>query len=141
MSKTTILTDDAERLLRVLRDRCRHRADARTDKELALWLSLNPRAVIDLAGELLEHGRVVVAETKDPPGRWLLADDATDEEIAFAREYVEKLRGRGKSIFVRARNCRRSIDRIEAQRRTESNGQQRLFAEPATAEPEHSPHC
>ncbi|MDX2197945.1 MAG: hypothetical protein SF069_03120 [Phycisphaerae bacterium] len=94
-----------------------------TDRVLAEHTRLLERHIIDHAFELIEHGWLILAQTTRPPGRYLTAD------LDLARRYERSLGSRAKEVLIRRRALRRAIAAHERKRRTESNGQGRLWAD------------
>ncbi len=103
------LSTNAVRVLAALRDAGATSAEsALTDDRLAELARLPAREIIDAAGELLEHGYLVLAGGR---GRWL----GTPAE---AREYVESLGRRAKRIFRRRQAVQLAIERNRQQQGT-----------------------
>lgn len=95
------------RLLRLLKRHATERRNAITDATIAHMIGVDPRQVIKLAGELIEVGHLVVAETTDPPGRWLVS---RAEDLHYARHYSNVLGHRGVENWRRRSAVRRAIE-------------------------------
>lgn len=78
-----------------------------TDKELAKMLRVPVRALVDLAGELIDAGHLVTASCgTSNPGRCLLK---RGDDLAPAVEYLKVLRGRGVKVLWRRRRFRDAL--------------------------------
>lgn len=119
------LSNPALRLLGVLRQQSAHAPDAAlTDERLAALTRLPKRLLVDLAGELLEHGYLVIATCGPRPGRFLLAPDG---DLAPAYRYQHELRGRAIAIMRRRKALSAAIRLAESRRSPDSTGQLSLF--------------
>ncbi len=127
------LSDPATRLLRLLKRHATERRNAITDATIAHMIGVDPRQVIKLAGELLEAGHLVVAETTEPPGRWLIS---RAEDLHYARHYAAVLGHRAVANGRRCSTVRRLVEQLAASEGAEVNGQRWLFPaeEPAAGE-------
>lgn len=126
------LSPSAARLLDVLRRLCHRRDAAQSDAWLADRIGVSPREVIDLADELLRAGWAVIAETREPYGRWLVTESA---QLADAHRYRQSLRHRGVQILLRARAVRCAIEATSIRLRTapdQATGQGYLFGDAET---------
>ena len=121
------LSAEAACLLGALRKHECYRNDkALTDARLAEICHVPERTVIDLAGELLDHGYLVVARVTPPYGRYLVLPG---DDLSAARNYAEQLVGRVKGAAARARKVRACIRRYEQQMfPADDRGQGNLFS-------------
>jgi len=119
------LSPPARRLLDYLQLYCCGPAQAKPDRLIADVLDCPERQIIDLAGELLEAGYMVLASCQSPCGRYLL-DERGDLEPGH--EYVRSLRSRALWILRRYKRAKNAVAAAEARRLVETTGQRRLFA-------------
>lgn len=117
------LSEQAVRLLSVLRSVARGPENATPDKRLAELCQVAPRIVVDLAGELLDAGYIVIASCKPPMGRFLLEPG---DDMAPARAYLASLRRRGIRVLRRRRRLASAIEQAEQSRAVRDDGQRAL---------------
>lgn len=122
------LSELAMRLLRLLKRHATERRHAITDATIAGMIDVDARKVVDLAGELLDAGHLVVAETTSPPGRWLVS---RVEDLHYARHYGAVLGHRAVANWRRSRTVRRLIDQMAAAQRADTTGDGQRWLFPA----------
>jgi len=98
-----------------------------TDDILGHRLGTHPRNVINIAGELLAAGHLILASCDNwAGGRYLLRPG---DDLRPAYEHRDALRKRARKILLRRRNLIRAIRRAEALHEPETDGQLHLHGE------------
>lgn len=101
------LSGGARRLVDELLRRRAFSADtAATDREIAIALGVRPRVLSDWAAAAITAGVLVVARSRAPYGRWIVAEAG---RLCDARRYARSLRARAAEIDRRADGVDRAI--------------------------------
>lgn len=108
------LTREGEQLLSVLiRLGAKSKDSAVTDKRLAAETGLPQRDIIDIARHCINAGHLVLATTRAPFGRFLLARDGP---LADAYAYADDLDERAVACLARSKDVRITVAKIERSR-------------------------
>ncbi len=98
-----------------------------TDRELARLVGVNVREVVDLAGELLTAGHLVIASCDvRNPGRCLLFPQ---DDLRLLQVYIDSLSTRAKKILNRRKHLRKARATAERKRQVGTDGQLSLELE------------